>query len=86
MARPAPRSRCLALAESEERRPEGTVVATPAGAGKAGAGEHRPELPAALAEELGRILGEALVIQYQRDSGAMVGTSSGINHTAEKPR
>ena len=40
-------------------------------------------LPPALVEELGRILGEALVQEFQRDSDAMGKTRSGFTHTGE---
>jgi hypothetical protein len=42
-------------------------------------------LPAGLAEELGRILGEALVLQYQQDTATMDGSPSGFTHPAGAP-
>jgi hypothetical protein len=41
-------------------------------------------LPTALAETLGRILGEALVLQYQRDRAAMGKSPAGIDHTRSR--
>jgi hypothetical protein len=41
----------------------------------------RPALSPELVDELGRILGEALVQQYQRDAAAMVKPPRGPNHS-----
>jgi hypothetical protein len=37
-------------------------------------------LPAALVEELGRILGESLVLHFQQDSGVIDKTPSGFDY------
>lgn len=47
---------------------------------------HPPNLPAALVEELGRILGEALVQQFQQDTGALGACPAGIHHTPKGER
>jgi hypothetical protein len=43
-------------------------------------------LSPALIEELGRILGEALVLQYQQDNETIVNTRPGPNYTAPDGR
>lgn len=45
---------------------------------------HQPDLPPDLIEDLGRILGEALVQQFQRDSKALDTTRPGIAHRGKE--
>ena len=74
---------CDSVAEPRKRAALRSSVRTPAKPVEQAASLTYSELPVELVDELGGILGEALVQQYQRDTAAMGNTRSGIRQSAE---